>query len=146
MFPRIVAAEYERPAHVSPAAAHLLGRLLTADPAARVTLAEVAAHPWFREDLPPGLATLNATLLSALEPAARGLQSVAEIEGIVHAATRPGAAPTGANPSAAVAGAAAIAPKQQPRQQQDPPPLPPPPPPVAAVAAAPSHPGPGQQQ
>ena len=91
MFPRIVAAEYERPSHVSPAAAHLLGRLLTADPAARVTLAEVAAHPWFREGLPPALATLNATLLSALEPAARGLQSVAEIEAIVHAATRPGA-------------------------------------------------------
>ena len=85
MFPRIVAADYETPSHASPGCAHLLGRILTADPAARITAAEIGRHPWFLEALPPDLAGLNDRLMRSLIPA--GLQSVAEIEAVVRRAT-----------------------------------------------------------
>jgi hypothetical protein len=86
MFPRIVAADYETPAHVSPGCAHLLARVLTADPAARITLAETVRHPWFVDGLPDDLACMNERLMRALAPA--GLQGVAEIEAVVRRATR----------------------------------------------------------
>ena len=38
-------------------------RMLQPNPARRLTLSEVMAHPWFRQDLPPHLATLNDRLL-----------------------------------------------------------------------------------
>ena len=102
MFPRIVAADYEVPGHVSPGCAHLLGRMLTADPGARVTLPEIGQHPWFLANLSPEIARLNAALVSALVPA--GLQGVAEIEAIVRAATRAEAPP----PPLASAGSEAL--------------------------------------
>jgi serine/threonine-protein kinase SRK2 len=53
-----------RPGTASQACVDLLARMLTADPAARASLAEVAAHPWFVEDLPPGVSDLNTRLVA----------------------------------------------------------------------------------
>ncbi len=46
MFPRIVAADFQQPLHVSPECQHLLSRMLTPDPAKRITVAEIMQHPW----------------------------------------------------------------------------------------------------
>lgn len=48
MFPRIVAADFEQPTHVSPDCRHLLSRMLTADPGKRITIPEIMQHPWFQ--------------------------------------------------------------------------------------------------
>ena len=53
-----------RPVTASKACVDLLARMLTADPADRASLADVAAHPWFTQDLPPGVADLNARLVA----------------------------------------------------------------------------------
>ena len=63
MFPRIVAANFAQPHHISPECKHLLSRLLTADPEKRITVAEILQHPWFRKDLAPGTADMNYNLL-----------------------------------------------------------------------------------
>lgn len=49
---------------VSEPCADLLRGMLVADPARRLTLAQVQAHPWFLEDLPAGVAALNDRLLA----------------------------------------------------------------------------------
>ncbi len=46
MFPRIVAAEFQQPLHVSPECQHLLSRMLTPDPAHRITIGEIMQHTW----------------------------------------------------------------------------------------------------
>ena len=46
LFPRIVAADYEQPKRVSEDCRHLLKRMLTPDPAKRVTIPEIMQHPW----------------------------------------------------------------------------------------------------
>jgi serine/threonine-protein kinase SRK2 len=46
MFPRIVAAEFQQPLHVSPECQHLLTRMLTPDPALRITIGEIMQHSW----------------------------------------------------------------------------------------------------
>lgn len=51
MFPRIVAADFEQPGHVTPECRHLLKRTLTADPDKRITIPEIMQHPWFQ--VPP---------------------------------------------------------------------------------------------
>jgi hypothetical protein len=45
---KIMAGSYNAPDWLSPAAKDLLARMLTVDPERRITLAEVAAHPWTR--------------------------------------------------------------------------------------------------
>ena len=64
----------------------MLGRMLTADPAKRITIPEIMQHPWFTTRLPPRMGQLNYNLVQTLVPA--GLQSVEEIEQIVQQATR----------------------------------------------------------
>lgn len=91
MFPRIVAAEFQQPLHVSAECQHLLSRMLTPDPARRVTIGEIMQHSWFLNELPPHMQHLNYTLVQTLVPV--GLQSVEEIEAIVHQATRPSSWP-----------------------------------------------------
>lgn len=63
---RILNVEYALPAHavVTPECGDLLGQILVADPAARISLADVQRHPWFKRDLPPGVADLNDRLLA----------------------------------------------------------------------------------
>ena len=51
MFPRIVAADFEQPGHVTPECRHLLKRTLTADPDKRITIPEIMQHPWFQVPL-----------------------------------------------------------------------------------------------
>lgn len=46
MFPRIVAAEFQQPLHVSKECQHLLSRMLTPDPARRITIGEIMQHSW----------------------------------------------------------------------------------------------------
>lgn len=48
----------------SPELQDLLGRILTSDPAKRITIAEIFEHPWFRKDLPPGVREMNANMRS----------------------------------------------------------------------------------
>ena len=84
MFPRIVAANFTQPPHVSPDCQHLLSRLLNADPEARITPAEILQHPWFLFDLPPGTEALNQALLQ--NPIGPGFQTVEELEQIVNEA------------------------------------------------------------
>jgi serine/threonine-protein kinase SRK2 len=77
----------------SPGAADLLGRILVADPAARATLADVLAHPWFLVGLPPGVADLNSRLLAEQAGGVPGRQSLAEIQAVLSAACVAAAAP-----------------------------------------------------
>ena len=51
MFPRIVAADFEQPNHVTPECRHLLKRTLTADPDKRITIPEIMRHPWFQASI-----------------------------------------------------------------------------------------------
>ena len=46
MFPRIVAADFEHPKHVTAQGRHLLSRMLTSDPSQRITIAEVSMPVW----------------------------------------------------------------------------------------------------
>jgi len=85
MFPRIVAADFNQPQHVSTECQHLISRLLTADPEMRITTADVLRHPWFLHNLPAGMDLLNYNLLQSLVPP--GLQRVDELERIVQEAT-----------------------------------------------------------
>lgn len=47
---------------ISEACQDLLSRMLTADPAQRITVAGIMAHPWFTHDLPPGTLDVNTQL------------------------------------------------------------------------------------
>ncbi|KAK9790565.1 hypothetical protein WJX73_007374 [Symbiochloris irregularis] len=87
MFPRIVAADFHTPNHVSPSCKNLLSCMLTADPNARITIAQVLDHPWVEEGMPEGMKSLNERLLQELAPTC--LQSVDEIENLVTLATQP---------------------------------------------------------
>jgi serine/threonine-protein kinase SRK2 len=51
----------------------LLGRILVADPAARLSLAGIQAHAWFCAALPEGCQDMNARLLE--EPPEAELQA-----------------------------------------------------------------------
>lgn len=84
MFPRIVAANFTQPSHVSADCQHLLSRLLNADPEARIPPAEILQHPWFLFNLPPGTDALNQALLQ--NPIAPAFQTVEELEQIVNEA------------------------------------------------------------
>jgi serine/threonine protein kinase len=46
LFPRIVAADYEQPKRVTDDCRALLKRMLTPDPAKRITIPEIMRHPW----------------------------------------------------------------------------------------------------
>lgn len=62
---------------VSPACVHLISKLLVADPNGRLTPEGIMKHPWFRQNLPPGVENLNEKCLrmkvglswSCVEPA-----------------------------------------------------------------------------
>ena len=48
---QMCAAQYELPSdrHISPACQDLLARILKADPLERISIADIAQHPWFTE-------------------------------------------------------------------------------------------------
>lgn len=47
----------------SPECRDLLHRILVADPAVRISLADIQRHPWFLAELPEGCQDMNARLL-----------------------------------------------------------------------------------
>ena len=66
MVQRILKVEYALPSHavVTPECQDLLSKILAGDPAQRITLGEVQKHPWYTQELPPGVAEMNDRLLS----------------------------------------------------------------------------------
>ncbi|KAL3130826.1 hypothetical protein ABBQ38_000161 [Trebouxia sp. C0009 RCD-2024] len=84
MFPRIVAANFTQPPHVSPECQQLLSKLLKADPETRITVSDVLQDPWFLFNLPPGTEALNQALLQS--PISSGFQTVEDLEHIVNEA------------------------------------------------------------
>lgn len=85
---------YRLPSHLSEAASSLLDGLLCPDPAGRLSLAGVTAHPWFAEGLPPNALGMNDGYLRLPRACA---QSEADIRSIVlrAVATADGGPPAG---------------------------------------------------
>lgn len=67
---RILSASYQTPSSLSPPLAELIRRMLTADPAKRATLAEIAAHPWLRDadEAVPVLVPRHASTAAVVTP------------------------------------------------------------------------------
>ena len=61
---RILKVEYEFPPHVkvSEQCRDLLSKILVDKPEKRITIPEIQKHPWYLEDLPPGVAEMNDNL------------------------------------------------------------------------------------
>lgn len=83
---RILNVEYSLPAHavVTPECRDLLGQILVADPERRISLSDVQKHPWFRRDLPPGVADMNERLLSDPSSYRSTATQVSQIEYLLH--------------------------------------------------------------
>ncbi|KAK9915945.1 hypothetical protein WJX75_006306 [Coccomyxa subellipsoidea] len=66
MLQRILSVDYQLPYNkqVSAECKDLLQRILVADPAKRITMADIQRHPWFTRDLPEGVAQMNDQLLA----------------------------------------------------------------------------------
>lgn len=66
---RILNVDYHFPplAEISPGCRDLLSQLLVADPRRRMQMADIWKHPWFRENLPEGVAEMNDHLLQNSE-------------------------------------------------------------------------------
>lgn len=64
---RIVEAAYVIPADVpvSPICLDLIKKILVADPAKRLSMESIKAHPWFLKDLPLGALDMNDFYLQA---------------------------------------------------------------------------------
>ena len=62
---RTLRVDYRIPSRpkVSPACVHLISKLLVADPNGRLTPEGIMKHPWFRQNLPPGVESLNEKCL-----------------------------------------------------------------------------------
>ena len=62
---RTLKVDYRIPSkpQVSPACVHLISKLLVAEPNGRLTAEGVMRHPWFRQNLPPGVEHLNEQCL-----------------------------------------------------------------------------------
>ena len=66
---RIIAVDYHFPVRsphgvVSDACKDLMRRIFVADPTKRITIPEIQAHPWYQQDLPPGLTGFNDICLA----------------------------------------------------------------------------------
>jgi serine/threonine protein kinase len=62
---RILNVRYEIPEcrQLSAGCIDLLGRIFVTEPAQRITIAEILRHPWFKMDLPEGVAEMNSRLI-----------------------------------------------------------------------------------
>jgi serine/threonine-protein kinase SRK2 len=92
---RIMGVKYAFPAAltISRDCADLVARVFVANPAQRITLAQLKQHPWFRKNLPPELADDGAGAAAARRPPP---QSAEEIRALVAAARSRAAAPAAA--------------------------------------------------
>lgn len=82
MIQRILKVEYELPKHISSECRDLLSRILVGDPQRRITVPEIQQHPWYLQDLPPGVKEMNDNLRMPTN----GIQTAEEIQAIVHQA------------------------------------------------------------
>lgn len=64
MMTRILSADYEMPAFLTPTCAALLRGMLTVDPAQRFSMSQVLASDWFQMDLPGDCFAVNQQLLA----------------------------------------------------------------------------------
>jgi hypothetical protein len=78
---------------LTPECRDLIGRMLAPDPARRIRVADILAHPWFLANLPPRATAMNERYLDASPPP--GAQAPADVLAAVRAARRPGAAAGG---------------------------------------------------
>ncbi|KAK9828933.1 hypothetical protein WJX72_002887 [[Myrmecia] bisecta] len=88
---RILQVDYHLPPNkpVSPECRDLLTRILVADPHKRITIPQIQQHPWYLQDLPPGLLTFNDSCLANQQQSAAVTQQNAEaIRQIVREAKR----------------------------------------------------------
>jgi serine/threonine-protein kinase SRK2 len=67
-----------------PSAVGLLSRILEPDPKIRMTIPEIIQHPWFQENLEPGIIARNSTMEATKDP----LQTFETIQGIIMQACR----------------------------------------------------------
>eukprot|EP00271_Cylindrocystis_brebissonii_P013657 TRINITY_DN3372_c0_g1_i1.p1 TRINITY_DN3372_c0_g1~~TRINITY_DN3372_c0_g1_i1.p1 ORF type:complete len:334 (-),score=49.42 TRINITY_DN3372_c0_g1_i1:647-1648(-) len=88
---RIMSVQYVIPPYVrlSPDCKHLLSRIFTANPAKRITMAEIKQHDWFKKNLPADLMADNDPSYQYDDPA-HPPQSVEEIMRILQEARTPG--------------------------------------------------------
>eukprot|EP00803_Ostreobium_quekettii_P001376 evm.model.scf_910.3 EVM.evm.TU.scf_910.3 scf_910:44793-48662(+) len=76
---RIVKSDYSVPSEstVSASCLDLLGKILTPDPAQRITVEGIINHPWYQTDLPPGADNTNYPVRP--EEGLQSVQSIVEI-------------------------------------------------------------------
>jgi len=86
---RIIAVDYQFPASsphgpVSEMVKDLIRRIFVADPAKRMSIQEMQRHPWYQQDLPPGLTGFNDICLAQQRASGMvGSQSKDQIKAIV---------------------------------------------------------------
>jgi serine/threonine protein kinase len=68
---------------VSDDAKDLMRRIMVSDPAQRLTIAQIQAHPWFQQDLPKGSLEYNDWALAAPSP---HLQTAEAVDAVIQAA------------------------------------------------------------
>jgi serine/threonine-protein kinase SRK2 len=72
---------------ISDSCKDLIEGLLVADPAKRLTIADIYQHPWFLVDLPQGATQMNDRFVKG-EPIGPGFQSSEQIDMTLMEATR----------------------------------------------------------
>ncbi|KAK9810565.1 hypothetical protein WJX73_001103 [Symbiochloris irregularis] len=89
---RIARVEYEFPARtpVSDQCKDLLRRILVADPAQRLQIPQLQQHPWYKQDLPPGLESFNDQCLRQQQRTLNGPSNIEKVREIVREAKRSG--------------------------------------------------------
>ncbi|XP_003631616.1 serine/threonine-protein kinase SAPK10 isoform X2 [Vitis vinifera] len=89
---RILKVQYSIPdyVHISPECRHLISRIFVADPATRITIAEIRNHEWFLKNLPADL--MDETKMdNQYEEPEQPMQSIDEIMRIIGEAMIPAA-------------------------------------------------------
>ncbi|KAL4434192.1 hypothetical protein ABPG75_000633 [Micractinium tetrahymenae] len=87
---RIIKVDYvipESPA-ITPACRDLLQKILVADPAKRLNIAQIFQHPWVTQDLPPGSVEYNNWALALQVQPAQSDDEVRHVVGEVFSAAR----------------------------------------------------------
>jgi len=78
MIQRILKVDYKPPPHLKLSAdcQDLMSKILTADPAKRITIDGIFHHPWYTKNLPPGVIEMN----KRPPPTPAGMQTVEQVK------------------------------------------------------------------
>ncbi|KAL3684608.1 hypothetical protein R1sor_002630 [Riccia sorocarpa] len=89
---RILSVQYAIPdfVHISQECRHLLSRIFVANPAKRITIAEIKVHPWFLKNLPADLLDTSDYSSHMFEDPNHPPQSLEEIHRIINEARNAG--------------------------------------------------------